>query len=235
MIFLAFFALFLISKIFFESNIYINIYLNLIVIFINTLYSSKLINSIKTPLHCTPRIKRLHIISICLILLLHIFPLGPIISLIGLPLVVVGANIMNLYDKIKNNNYIHKAVEKLKLSKTKVIAITGSNGKTSVKNILYSLLSKKYHTQMTPKSYNTELGIAMFINNNLSTDCEYLILEYGARRKNDIKKLCSLFGADFGIITCVNPQHLETFKTINQVCAYTTSITLTQRKCTTLR
>ncbi|MBR4998590.1 MAG: hypothetical protein IKY10_01800, partial [Clostridia bacterium] len=69
-----------------------------------------------------------------------------------------------------------------------------------------------------PASYNTPLGIAKFIHEELKKDTEFLILEYGARHKNDIKKLCNLFGADYGIVTTISPQHLETFKTIKNIC-----------------
>ena len=72
-------------------------------------------------------------------------------------------------------------------------------------------MSSTYQVQSTPKSFNTPLGISKFINNELNSDTQYLILEYGARHKGDIKKLCKLFGADYGIITTISPQHLETF------------------------
>ena len=224
LIFLPFSILFLINYLFFNNNLIININLNLLIIFINTITTNNLINSSKTPIKYTAKLKRLYSISVVLIFLFHIIPCGVLISIIILPLTTVIANAINLYDKIKNRRYIQQAVQKLRLSKTKVIAITGSNGKTSVKNILHSLLQTKYKVQATPKSYNTELGIAMFINENLQEDSEYLILEYGARHKNDIKKLCKLYGADYGIITCVNPQHMETFKTIDTV--YETKSTL---------
>ena len=134
--------------------------------------------------------------------------------MIFLPII---SNFINIYDKIKNHHFIRLAEKKLKTSNTKIIAITGSNGKTSVKNILLKMLSTQFNIQATPKSYNTPLGISTFINNELSNDCDYIILEYGARKPGDIKKLCKLFGADFGIITIVGPQHLATFKSIENI------------------
>ena len=79
------------------------------------------------------------------------------------------------------------------------------------------MLSTKYKVQATPASFNTPLGIAKFINNELKYNTEFLILEYGARHKNDIKKLCNLFGADYGITTTVASQHLESFKSVENV------------------
>ena len=82
---------------------------------------------------------------------------------------------------------------------------------------LCEILSSKYNVQATPKSYNTPLGISKFINDELRDNTEYLILEYGARHKGDIKKLCNIFGADYGIVTTISAQHLESFKSIQNI------------------
>ena len=79
------------------------------------------------------------------------------------------------------------------------------------------MLLSTYKVQATPMSYNTPLGISKFINEQLNFDTEFLILEYGARRKKDIQKLCKIFGADYGIITTVSPQHLQTFKSVENI------------------
>jgi len=79
------------------------------------------------------------------------------------------------------------------------------------------MLSAEHKVQASPMSYNTPLGISKFINNELKNDCEFVILEYGARHKNDVKKLCKIFGADYGIISTVSAQHLQTFKSIKNV------------------
>lgn len=216
-IILIFFVVFLINYLFFHNNLIININSNLLLIFIISLFSIHLVNSNKTPIKYTPRVRRLYIISIILLLLINAVPYGVIISCLALPFIPIMANMINFYDRFKNKKFIEMAKLKLRLNRTRIIAITGSNGKTSVKNILYTMLNKKYITQMTPKSYNTELGISKFINKELQNNCEFLILEYGARNIGDIKKLCKLFGVDFGIITSVAPQHLETFKNIENV------------------
>ena len=79
------------------------------------------------------------------------------------------------------------------------------------------MLLTTYKIQATPLSYNTPLGISKFINEQLNFDTEFLILEYGARHKKDIQKLCKIFGADYGIITTISPQHLQTFKHIENI------------------
>ncbi len=209
-----FIALFLL--IFIKNNI-LNLIIYLILILINNYFHKKIINNKKTPLKYTKKIIRLYIISIIILVLLIFAPYSVVLSNLTITILPILSNLINIYDRIKNRHYILSAQKKLKSLKTQVIAITGSNGKTSVKNILLKLLSTQYNVQATPKSYNTPLGISTFINNDLSTDCDYLILEYGARRCGDIKKLCKVFGADYGIITLVAPQHLATFKTLENI------------------
>lgn len=187
-----------------------------ILLIFNFAICNNLIVSNKTPIKFTAKIKRLFAMSCLVLAILTCFKLGAELVFLFMPMLPIVANLLNIYDKILNKNYIKKAQKRLKEINPKIIAITGSNGKTSIKNILLQMLNEKF-CYATPKSYNTPLGISLFINNNLPNDCKYLILEYGARRRGDVKKLCRIFGADFGICSLVAPQHLESFKTINNV------------------
>lgn len=180
-------------------------------------YLKNLIKTSKTPLKATGKLSRLYIISIFILLSVSFYKYAFCLLFILTFLSPVLANLLNFYDKIKNFHFILQAKQKLKNYHTQIIAITGSNGKTSVKNILLNILSTEHLVQATPASYNTPLGIAKFINESLKKDTEFLILEYGARHKNDIKKLCNLYGADYGILTTISAQHLETFKSIKNI------------------
>lgn len=114
--------------------------------------------------------------------------------------------------------YIKKAQKKLKLFKNlNIIAITGSFGKTSVKNYLYQMLKTKYKVCYSPNSYNTPMGITKTILNCLNFDDEFLILEFGADHNHDIKKLCKIVKPDHAILTGVTNQHLKTFKTLSNL------------------
>lgn len=207
-VFLAFFAVFLA----FLKNFYVISVFN-IVIFISNYYLFKdIINSKKTPINYTKKLIRIYLLSIVLVIIPLPLYFGYVLSTFILLFSPIISNILNLYDKILNAIYIHKARKKLKSSNVKIIAITGSNGKTSVKNILAKILEKDYKVLPTPLSYNTPLGIAKFINENTLDNIDFIILEYGARRVGDIKKLCKIFGADYGIVTMVGNQHLATFK-----------------------
>lgn len=186
-------------------------------IVINLIFNLNLIKNSKTPIKYTNKIKRLYLISIFLLLFFTFFIKIDLIFNVFIIFTPIFAKIINIYDEFKNIYFLNKARKKLKTYKTKIIAITGSNGKTSVKNILQQMLSCRYSVQASPKSFNTPLGLSLFINNELKRETEFAILEYGARHKNDIKKLCKIFGADYGILTSISSQHLESFKTLKNV------------------
>jgi len=199
------------------KNFSLLLFSNIVFFIVNLFVNTTIIKTQKTPLKFTGKIKRLYLISTLLNLIFVLCPYYTILSFIVMMVSPAVSNFLNIYDKIKNKKYISHAVNKIKNSKIKVIAITGSNGKTSVKNILFDILKTEYRVLKTPASYNTPLGISKYINNNDIDKYDFIILEYGARRKGDIEKLCNLFGADYGIVTTIAPQHLETFKTISNI------------------
>ena len=103
------------------------------------------------------------------------------------------------------------------MPRLKVIGITGSYGKTSTKYILHGILSQKFNTLMTPDSYNTPMGVTKVIRGELTEKHEVFIVEMGAYRRGDIRELCELASPEIGILTAVGPQHLERFKSIENI------------------
>ncbi|MCR5567109.1 MAG: UDP-N-acetylmuramoyl-tripeptide--D-alanyl-D-alanine ligase [Clostridiales bacterium] len=97
------------------------------------------------------------------------------------------------------------------------IGITGSWGKTSVKFILGTILEEKYHTLVTPASFNTPMGVTKVIRSRLEPGHRFFVAEMGARHVGDIKEMCRLVHPRLGILTSVGPQHLDTFKTVERV------------------
>ncbi len=93
------------------------------------------------------------------------------------------------------------------------IAVTGSYGKTSVKEILNGILSVKYRVLATPASYNTPLGMSWAVK-NLDSTHDVFIAEMGARERGDIEELVKIVKPTYGVLTGINNQHLETFKSI---------------------
>ncbi len=106
--------------------------------------------------------------------------------------------------------YVNIAVNKLKNADVIKIGITGSYAKTSVKEILKTILSQKYRVLATPASFNTPLGIALTVK-QLDSTHDVFIAEMGARSKGDIKELANIVKPTYGALTGVNNQHLESF------------------------
>ncbi|MCI6443946.1 MAG: Mur ligase family protein, partial [Clostridia bacterium] len=134
------------------------------------------------------------------------------------PVVIcLGYYVLLPYDFIAFKLSIRKCKKKLeKYPELIRIGITGSYGKTTVKNILAEMLSAKYKVVKTPLSYNTPLGICIAAK-NITRETEIFIAEMGARKRGDIKELCDIVKPDVGVITGICGQHLETFKTLENV------------------
>jgi len=102
-------------------------------------------------------------------------------------------------------------------SNSKIIAITGSCGKTSLKSLLNSSLSKFGKTHCSPKSFNNHYGVPYSLA-NLSSDNKYGVFELGMSFKGEIDKLVNLVKPHIAIITNIGPAHLENFKNLNGIC-----------------
>jgi UDP-N-acetylmuramoyl-tripeptide--D-alanyl-D-alanine ligase len=108
------------------------------------------------------------------------------------------------------------AEQKLRAVAPKVIAVTGSAGKTTTKELIAHLLSARYRVLRTPSSFNTPMGISRTVNDSLS-DQDYFVVEMGAYQKGEIARLCRLVGGtDISVITTVNAQHLERFGSLEK-------------------
>jgi len=116
-------------------------------------------------------------------------------------------------EEVLRHYHLKVAENKLARSEVVKIGITGSYGKTSVKEILKTILSQKFRVLASPESYNTPLGIAITLK-NLDSTHDVFIAEMGARCKGDIEALAKLVNPKYGVLTGVNNQHLETFKDI---------------------
>lgn len=97
------------------------------------------------------------------------------------------------------------------------VGITGSYGKTSSKNILQEVLSENFYSLPTPASFNTPMGITITIREQLKNIHQVFICEMGADKVGDIVELSDFVKPDYAIITSIGPQHLATFKTIDNI------------------
>lgn len=97
-----------------------------------------------------------------------------------------------------------------------VIAITGSVGKTTTKDILADCLASCFHTLKTQGNFNNEIGLPMTLF-NLQPEHQAAVLEMGMRAPGEISHLASLLDPDYAIITNVEPVHLETMGTLENI------------------
>ncbi len=177
----------------------------------------------------TARIKRLICIKLCLCLLLSaLINLSPL-SESWIYLLMIGVYGFHHYgflisallaqpiEKAIRKHYRRQAEQKLAASACVKIGITGSYGKTSVKNIVNQCLATSYSCTATPLSYNNEMGITKTIREQLRLSDEMFICEMGADHVHEIEDLCEFVQPDYGIITAVGHQHLSTFKSIDHI------------------
>lgn len=91
-----------------------------------------------------------------------------------------------------------------------IFAITGSNGKTTTKELLFGVLSKKYKTMATIGNLNNHIGVPLTLL-SLKPEVEFAIVEMGANHPGDIEELCRIAEPDFGLITNIGKAHLGGF------------------------
>ena len=97
-----------------------------------------------------------------------------------------------------------------------VIAVCGSNGKTTTKNLMYEVLSKKYKTHCTQGNFNNHIGVPITLL-QMPQDCELAIIELGTNNPGEIADLCKITEPNFGLITNIGKEHLEGFGTLEAV------------------
>lgn len=92
----------------------------------------------------------------------------------------------------------------------KIIALTGSNGKTTIKNMLHHVLSQRYKVGSTQDNYNNEIGLPLTIF-DLPLDCDYWVLEMGAKHVGDINYLCHIACPEITFISNIGHAHIGEF------------------------
>lgn len=134
-----------------------------------------------------------------------------------IPLILTYA-VSHLMEKMFFISFKHKAKQKIKsMDELKIIAITASFGKTSIKNYMHQVLSKKFNTYKTPRSVNTLAGIVLDVNRDLPLDTQIYIAEAGAREKGDIEDITLFLEPQYPVIGSVGEQHIEYFKTLDNI------------------
>ena len=153
------------------------------------------------------------------VLVVLISTLGFVIFYLAPLWLVAGNLLMQPLETYFRRRYLQHAKQVLDSIGPKIIGITGSYGKTTTKNFLRDLLSVRYRTYATPKSYNTLMGISLAINRDLADDyrAEYFVSEMGAYVEGEIERICRLTPPDIAVVTEIGPQHLERFGSLVNV------------------
>lgn len=171
----------------------------------------------KKPVVWTARLKLISLISLIgLIGLIFVdWRLGLISFFFPVIPVVIAGIIFSPFYWVIRQSIKHNTQSKINLLKNNgkllVIGISGSYGKTSVKEYLYQILKTKYRVVRTPESYNTLLGIAKVVDLEVDESTQIFICEMGAFEKGEIAELCDMVQPDYAMLTGLNEQHLERF------------------------
>lgn len=118
---------------------------------------------------------------------------------------------------LTKNKEIKLAKAHLEKFKPTVVGITGSYGKTTTKEFIAHLLSQKYNTAKTTGSENTEFGIARKTVSFVREPTKFFVVEMGAYKIGEIKKLSSIVGPSIGVITGIETQHLSLFGSLENI------------------
>lgn len=144
------------------------------------------------------------------------------------PLMFLALFILKPYEIINRRvlkNKMRNKILKLKQLGLKIIAISGSYGKTSVKEYLYQILKTKYKVLRTPGNYNTLFGIAKVVEWELDENYDYFICEMGSYKIGETQELCQTYLPDYAILTGINEQHLERFGSLeNEIIGESESV-----------
>ena len=170
----------------------------------------------------TWRVKRFLILLIALVLFQDILCTlkdGCAIYGVFMPLAVayVGST---LIEKYLFAVYTKQAKDKLKsMQNLQIVTITGSYGKTSIKNFVAQILASKFRVYATPRSVNTIGGLVADVNNNLLEDTQIYVTEAGARESGDIYTITKFLEPQTVVVGRVGEAHIEYFKSLQNIIA----------------
>lgn len=105
-----------------------------------------------------------------------------------------------------------------------VVAITGSNGKTTVKDLVHSIAQKKFQSHATKGNFNNEIGVPRTIL-SMPEDTQVLVIELGIEMPGEMENLTAMVTPDIAILTNVGPVHLENYKNLKEIAKAKMEIT----------
>lgn len=179
-----------------------------------------------SPLAWTPRLRRVAAVAAVPVLGGGLWSVlaessgAAAVSVIGVPIwVVMSLAIMGPIERRMGERWVREAGEKLEHSEVRVVAITGSFGKTTTKNYVAHLLGSHGGVVISPASFNNRLGLARAINEHLGPDTDIFVAEMGTYGVGEIRDLCTWIAPDIAVITALGPVHLERMGSEERIAA----------------
>jgi UDP-N-acetylmuramoyl-tripeptide--D-alanyl-D-alanine ligase len=179
-----------------------------------------------SPLAWTARLRR--VASLAALLALASIVFGAVLEAIVLlpltvlllPLIVdLSLWLLAPVERRLSNRWVEKATSRLEQSGARVVAITGSYGKTTTKQYVQHLLSGSARAVASPASFNNRMGLARAINDHLVPGTEVFVAEMGTYGPGEIADLCRWIKPTVAALVSVGPVHLERFKTEERIVA----------------
>lgn len=179
-----------------------------------------------SPLAWTPRMRRLGALSGVVfvgILVVSVATDFPQVAALGVvavpPLVDICLMVLRPVERQLGAKWVRKAERKLAAVRPRVVAITGSYGKTTTKTYTAHLASGSLRTVASPASFNNRLGLARAINEHLVPGTQLFVAEMGTYSAGEIADMCSWVRPEVGAMVSVGPVHLERFRTEERIVA----------------
>ena len=140
------------------------------------------------------------------------------VALVAMPAMVDAALAINLpLERALSEKWVTEAAGRLRTVAPRVVAVTGSYGKTSTKLYLAHLLENQARVVASPASFNNRLGLARAINERLSPGTEIFVAEMGTYGPGEIAEMCTWIPPDVAMITAIGPVHLERMGTEERI------------------
>ena len=166
----------------------------------------------------TARVRRvaaltgIFVISTLVVTIVTGHPGWSVVGAAALPLLVdVALAVVAPFERLTSERWVARASTKLASSGARVVAITGSYGKTTTKGYAHHLISGRVSVVTTPASFNNRMGLARAINEHLMPGTAVFIAEMGTYEKGEIADLCGFVPPEVAVITSIGPVHLERF------------------------
>lgn len=140
-----------------------------------------------------------------------------LILLLSAPLTDLALAIMAPIEKAASKKFVVQAQRRLAQVRPRVVAITGSYGKTSTKNYVAHLVSATFPTVASPASFNNRLGLSRAVNDKLVPGTEVFVAEMGIFGAGEIRELSSYFPPDIAAITVIGEAHLQRMRSTDVI------------------